>query len=191
MSDGAYPDGEGLSEENSANSRYEEFVRLLLAHEREVKIVLRTILPDWGYVDEAIQEASLVAWRKFDDFQLGTNFRGWYVTIARFEAMRLRKKLQRNPIVFSETVCELLADTALEMDESDSVVKMRALEHCLSKLNEVQRKIVLMAHTPGVVIRSMAESAGKSEEAMYKQVQRLRVTLLECIKKSIKQENRA
>ncbi len=64
----------------------EAFVRLLLEHEPQVRSFLRGLLPAWNDVDEVIQEASLVAWRKFADFQEGTAFGGWFLTIARFEA---------------------------------------------------------------------------------------------------------
>ena len=52
----------------SDDERYEAFVRLLVEHEPRVRSFLRGLLPTWHEVEEVTQEASLIAWRKFDDF---------------------------------------------------------------------------------------------------------------------------
>jgi len=69
---------------SSDDVRYETFVRLLLEHEPRVRAFLRGLLPTWQDVDEVTQEASLVAWRKFGDFEEGSSFGGWLLTIACF-----------------------------------------------------------------------------------------------------------
>jgi predicted secreted protein len=46
----------------------------------------------------------------------------------------------------------------------------------------------LKVHTSGVVIREVAQQSGKSEEAFYKVIQRLRVILRDCVLKSIAAE---
>ncbi|MDB4490303.1 hypothetical protein N9045_02175 [bacterium] len=52
-------------------------MRLLVEHEPRVRSFLRGLLPTWHEVEEVTQEASLIAWRKFDDFEDGTSFGGW------------------------------------------------------------------------------------------------------------------
>ena len=64
------------------DERYEAFVRLLVEHEPRVRSFLRGLLPTWYEVEEVAQEASLVAWRKFDDFEEGTSFGGWLLTMT-------------------------------------------------------------------------------------------------------------
>ena len=72
------------------DARYEAFVRLLVESEPRMLSYLRGLLPGWHDVEEVAQEASLVAWRKFAQFEQGTNFCGWLLTIARFEALKYR-----------------------------------------------------------------------------------------------------
>ena len=67
---------------------HETFVRLLLEHEPRVRGFIRGLVPTWHDVDEVVQQASLVAWRKFNEFDRGTNFGSWLMVIARFEAER-------------------------------------------------------------------------------------------------------
>ena len=168
------------------DERYEAFMRLLVEHEPRVRSFLRGLLPSWYDVEEVAQEASLIAWRKFDSFEEGTAFGGWLLTIARFEALKYRRRVARSPLVFTDEVWELLAEEA--GGEENLQIRRRHLEICLGKLGTQKRNLLLKVHTSGVVIREVAQQSGKGEEAFYKVIQRLRVSLRDCVLKSIETE---
>ena len=67
---------------------YERFIRLFVAQEGRLRAFLRTLVPSLDELDEVMQETSLVAWRKFAQFEPGTDFLAWVATIGRFEALR-------------------------------------------------------------------------------------------------------
>ncbi|TWU28666.1 sigma-70 family RNA polymerase sigma factor [Bythopirellula polymerisocia] len=163
--------------------RYELFVKLLLENESSVRAYLRGLLPTWQDVEEVAQEASLVAWRKFSDFEEGTSFGGWFLTIARYEAMSYRRRLARTPLVFSDDVWGLLAAEAAE-DEGGQI-RRQHLEKCLDKLDAASHELLLKVYSPGVMMREVAKQSGKGEQAFYKVVQRLRSALLKCISKAM------
>ncbi len=163
--------------------RYELFVKLLLEHEPSVRAFLRGLLPTWQDVEEVAQEASLVAWRKFSDFEEGTSFGGWFLTIARFEAMSYRRRLARSPLVFSEDVWGLLAAEAAE--DERGLMRREHLEKCLEKLDAASRELLMKVYSPGVVMREVAKQSGKGEQAFYKVIQRLRSALLKCVSKAL------
>jgi RNA polymerase sigma-70 factor (ECF subfamily) len=167
--------------------RYEEFVRLLVAHEGMLRNFLRGLLPSWDDVDEVAQQTSLIAWRKFANFDHGTNFRGWLLTIARFEALKHRRNLARSPLIFSDEVWDLLADQAAETIERSNLWK-DALEKCLAKLEPAERELLLKAHTHGAKMNELARQLGRTEQAFYKTIQRLRRSLHTCIQNQLHQE---
>jgi len=177
-------DGDSLE---TNDVRYEVFVRLLIQNESRVRSSLRGLLPGWHDVEEVMQEASLVAWRKFVEFEQGTSFGGWLMTIARFEAMKFRRKMARTPMVFSDEVWNLLAEDAIAAAEP-AEIRRDALEACLQKLAPLQRELLLKAHAPGVRLYEIAQQSGRSEQAFYKSMQRLRASLLECITKTVNKE---
>ena len=181
---------ESLPPASGADASYEAFVRLLVEHEPRLRSYLRGLLPAWQDVDEVMQNASLVAWRKFSEFQQGTQFGGWLLTIARFEALKHRRNLARSPLVFSEDVWELLAQEAGTEAEAKNL-RREALEQCLAKLPATQRELVLKAHAPGARLNEIAQQAGGSEQAFYKTIQRLRAALLECISRTMAAEGRS
>lgn len=162
----------------------ETFVRLLMEHEPSARAFLRGLLPGWNDVDEVIQNASLIAWRKFDQFERGTAFGGWFLTIARFEALKYRRKLAQSPMKFDESLWTVLAEEATGRQD----VRLHHLELCLDKMQPKQKALLLQTHAPGVVLREIALKAGKSEQAFYKKIQRLRTVVLDCVSRLTKLE---
>ncbi len=61
---------------------YEKFIRLFVAQEGRLRAFLRTLVPSLDELDEVMQETSLVAWRKFAQFEPGTDFLAWVATIG-------------------------------------------------------------------------------------------------------------
>jgi RNA polymerase sigma-70 factor (ECF subfamily) len=180
------PEKRPSTRENDA--AYEAFVRLLVEHESRMRAYLRGLLPTWQDVDEVVQNASLVAWRKFSEFQDGTSFGGWLLTIARFEALKQRRRMARSPLVFADDVWELLAEP--DAAESEDL-RRTALEECLGKMSAPQRELLLRSHAPGVRLNEFAQQSGRSEQAFYKTIQRLRAALLDCITRTMTREGLA
>tara|TARA_B100000809_G_scaffold121224_1_gene119400 strand:+ start:93 stop:647 length:555 start_codon:yes stop_codon:yes gene_type:complete len=172
---------------SNGDERYEVFVRLLVEHEPRIRSFLRGLLPTWHEVEEVAQEASLIAWRKFDDFEDGTSFGGWLLTIARFEALKYRRRVARSPLVFADDVWDLLAEES--SGEEVQQIRRRHLEVCLGKLERSKRELLLNVHSPGVIMREVALQSGKSEQAFYKIIQRLRAVVLACVTKTLAAEN--
>ena len=65
--------------------------------------------------------------------------------------------------MFSERLCELLADEALAETETREAER-RALDVCLEKLPARQRQWLSAAYQPGVKFREVAQTSGKSVE---------------------------
>jgi RNA polymerase sigma-70 factor (ECF subfamily) len=168
------------------SSRYEAFVRHLLQHEEQARAFLRTQLGSWDEVDDVMQETSLVAWRKYDQFTPGTSFLNWLLTIARFEALNHRRRQARSRMVLSDEVLDLIAEEGLA--ETDAAERERhALDHCLEQLPAAQRELLRVAYQPGVKFNDVAAETGRSAQALYKTIQRLRAALLQCVEKQLRE----
>lgn len=165
--------------------RYELFMKHLLKHEPRVRGFLRGLLPSWHDVEEVVQEASLVAWRKFADFEEGTSFGGWFLTIARYETMSYRRRLARSPLVFSDELFNLMAE---EAEVEPQHVHRDQLEGCLDAMDSRNRDLLMKIYSSGVSMRELAKQSGRSEQAFYKVVQRLRSWLHKCISQAMAKE---
>jgi len=171
---------------NDTDKRYALFTQLLVANESQVRWFLRGLLPTWDDVQEVLQTASVVAWSKFDHFEEGTSFGAWLLTIARFEALKYRRGMARSPLIFTDEVWDLVAE---EMDDEEYQDERRQhLQACLQKIESVDREILLKVHQTGVVTKGVARELGKSEQAFYKFIQRLRRRLRDCMSQAMATE---
>lgn len=173
-----------MSEEDS---QHEDFVRLFSRHEGSVRAFVASLLPNWEGVDEVMQEASLVMWRKFDQFdpdRPGSNFLNWAFMIARYEVLMYRRKRATDRLVFREDVYELLATEASEIAE-EHPKRRQALTHCLTKLAGPQQDLIRAVYEDGVSIKDAATRVGRTPTGLYKALARVRQKLLRCIEVSL------
>ncbi|MEM9018841.1 MAG: sigma-70 family RNA polymerase sigma factor [Verrucomicrobiota bacterium] len=173
-----------------SENHQEDFVRLFSRHEGNVRAFVASLLPHWEGVDEVMQEASLVMWRKFDQFdpdRPGSNFIDWAFMIARYEVLRYRRRKATDRLVFSEDVYELLASESEKMASSQPE-KQRALQGCLLKLEPAQQELVKVSYSDGISIKDAAEKVGRTPTGLYKALARIRKSLHQCIESSLSRE---
>jgi RNA polymerase sigma-70 factor (ECF subfamily) len=167
---------------------YERFVALFVAHEGRLRAFVRALLPSWDDVDDVMQETSLVAWRKFVQFEPGSNFMAWAAAIARFEAMRVMRTRSRERAMLADDVLDLLASDAVAV--ADNLERERAaLTRCVQKLRPPEQQLLRLAYQPGVRFNEVASQVGKSVQACYKTIQRLRSRLAECVAQQLQEES--
>src|SRR5688500_11130020 len=75
----------------------ERFVSLTVRYARRVRLFVSSLHPTASDIDEILQEAWLVAWKKLDSFsyseeQPDEEFVRWLCTIARFEVAKYRRR---------------------------------------------------------------------------------------------------
>ena len=170
--------------------QYDQFVSLLARHERAIRGFVRSLLPSLQDVDDVMQEVGLDCWRKFDEFEQTDSpddFIRWACVIARFEALRHRRNLARDRLVLSEDVSELLASDA-EQRLTKSESERTAIERCLQKLREPERRLLLSIHTPGESVARIAAELGQKPRRLYSKVNALRDLLQECVRQTLAEE---
>ena len=153
----------------------ELFVQLFAANERHLRAFVRSMGLGWTEVDDVVQTASLVMWRKWDQFDPESDFMRWARVIARFEVLKARRNFARDRHVFQADLIELLADTSEEQQGILANDRYReALDECLEKLPLKSRELIAQAYQRGRTIRELAGELGKSSTALYKSLNRIR-----------------
>lgn len=163
--------------------QYSQFMGLFVRQEPAVRGFVRSLLPSWADVDDVMQEVSLACWRKFDTFDsTGTpnEFVRWACMVGRYEVLRHRRNCARDRLILSEDVIELLAADA-EVRLEQSTAERTAVESCLQKFQEPERRLLLSVHTPGDSIARIAEETGLQARRLYSRVNALRDQLSKCV----------
>jgi len=138
---------------------------------------------------DVLQEVSMVLWRRFETFELGTNFFAWACKIARFQVMKYRERQGRSARLFDNSLLEKLAADAAD-ENVVCQVPLQALENCLGKLSEVDRSLIRRRYQPGMTVQQIAADHGRSANALSKSLGRIRRALLECIDRTLALEAR-
>ena len=93
-------------------------------------------------------------------------------------------------MVFDQEVVDALAQTAAGMIEEVSE-RHEALAGCLQKLHPRDREMVLTRYEPGCGVKEAARRSGRSLEAAYKALGRIRKVLLDCVSLQLAAEGAA
>ena len=166
------------------------FLRLFVRHEQALRAYARVMVPTWDAVDEIIQEASVVMWRKLDQLDAHENFLPWAKVIVRFEALRARRNFARDRLVFSEELLSMLADEAAETEEEQLVREKAVLNRCFKKLSPANQELVLAPYAGCGRVKELAEQSGRSVNSLYKLLGRLRAKLHTCIENELSSAGR-
>ncbi len=162
-----------------------EFMRLFVAHEPELRAFLRTLLPTWEAVDDVLQEASVVMWKKLDQLEDEDGFLPWAKVIVRFKALQARRTFARDRLVLSEETVALLAEEALELGSDQVGRERKALDTCLQKLSDEHRKLVLLPYREPGGLTELAQRTDRSANSLYKLLGRLREKLRLCVEREL------
>jgi len=168
-------------------TRYNEFVALLARHDISIRRFVRSILPGRDGVDDVVQETALECWKKFSDFEPGSQesaeeeFIRWACVIARYKALSWQRDRSRDRLVFRESVVECLARESMKALSREEEERL-AIETCLNKMAPEQRRLVLSVHSPGESIAMIAAETGQEARRLYSKVNALRSQLLDCVR---------
>lgn len=176
---------------NDTDSAHEssrrELVGLLSRHQRKIFAYLYTLVPHRADAEDLLQETCLTIYEKFDEFEPGTDFVAWANRIGWWKVKQSQQKFARSKVVFSDAVMEKLTVSTSELaPELDH--RHEALEHCLNKLNERDRTMILTRYERGHGVAEAARQSGRSLQAAYKALNRLRSLLFDCVSDKLEKE---
>jgi RNA polymerase sigma-70 factor (ECF subfamily) len=161
-------------------SRVEEFVSLLGRHQRRLYLFVASLVLNPADTEDILQETHLVLWREFHRFEPGTNFQAWASAVAFHQVQAWRKKRQRDRLVFSDefltVVAAELADGADRLEE-----RGRLLAGCLEQVPPHHRDLLRLRYTDGCSVEAIAERLGRTTEAVYRMLSRVRKALHDCV----------
>jgi RNA polymerase sigma-70 factor, ECF subfamily len=171
----------------TTGSRAEQFVSLVLMHQRRLHAFIRALVPESADVDDLFQQTSAVLWRRFDDFEPGTNFAAWAMTIARNQVRDHRKRHLRRRGIFSDDLFDAIADKiAIATETVDA--RQEALSACLRDLPADARQLIELRYAQEQSVESIAATLQRSDKTVYRLLAQIRSVLLSCVENRMQGE---
>lgn len=167
------------------------FLRLFLQNQRGLYAYVLTLLPNRADADDVLQETSLVLWDKFDACQPPADFLAWARRVAYHKVLDFHKKATRARARLSRVFVERLAGAAAgQTDLAQLEERNAALAACLEKLPPRDRDLLRRRFADGATTQSTSEELGRSVDAVYKALAKVRQSLFDCVQKTLAREGR-
>ena len=167
-----------------------QFVRLLTDHQAVIRGYIRSIVPNAEDTRDVLQNTNIILWERRKDFTLGTNFKAWSFTVARFRALEhIRKNQKNSPLVFDNELLDVLVteeQESIRPEQHD--LQLNALSSCLQQLKPKDQALIQARYLDRTPLADYAEQIGSKANTLSVALHRLRVTLRKCINKRINLE---
>lgn len=166
------------------------FTQLWTQHQGSVHAYLASFLGNTLEVDDALQEVAMVVWQKGPWDEEPSAFLGYCLACARRVALAARRKQGDNRLeLLSPEVAAALADRVAfqeQQEEAPSGERVLALRKCLKKIKPEQRALLDSRYSGDSKdeLRAFAKRGGRSMDALYKTLERLRELLRACVERS-------
>lgn len=167
--------------------RQKQLMALMTRHQRQIFAYIYTLVPRRHDAEDLLQETSVVIVEKFGEFRPGSDFVAWACQIAYWRIRYSRLKYARSKVLFDQDILDAVAKTA-EVMAPELNARHEALALCLQKLPTRDRDMIIIRYEPGSGVEEAARSAGRSLEAAYKALTRIRKLLFDCVTHQLEAE---
>lgn len=160
----------------------EEFVRLFTTHEGRLRALAMSMVVNRTDADDVLQQASLSLWKKFDQYQPGTNFMHWAGRFVYLHAVRHRRHQARQKMSFGDAFLEAILNAATHESMAAELSQREiALEYCLRKLSPDHRAMLRARYEEESSAQDMARIFNRTEQAIHNALSRIRRAVHDCI----------
>lgn len=165
------------------------FDERFVACQDELYGYIASLLPRRHDADDVFQETSLKLLQNRDRYDPSRPFPPWAFSIALNEARMFMRKNRGKGGMFSETMLTTIAEeqyrSARLIDES-----LGRLADCLKKIAAEKRHLLEQCYAGSRSIKAIAASRGMEAETLYKQLERIRRVLLDCMRTELTREDK-
>jgi RNA polymerase sigma-70 factor, ECF subfamily len=173
--------------ESERGHAHDQFTRLFTVNQRPIYLYIRSLVANTADVDEIWQETNLVLWQRFADYRPGSSFLAWARQIAYNKVLNYRTH-RRPPVQFSDDFLARLAASAERVADRHQTY-LDAVNRCTEKLPALDREIVRLRYGSCGTCQHVAEILGRSVQAIYKSLGRIRSQLLGCVRREMAKED--
>ncbi len=170
-----------------AQTDHDDFVMNLIASQNRLYAYVLSLLFDRDRSRDVLQQTNLVLLEKETEFERGSNFFAWAARVAHYEVLADRRRRVRDRHLFSD---ELLALIAAQSTAATADLDQRAaaLGECLKRLSPEHRDLLAQRYRPGGGVAALAQSLGKTPNAVSATLHRVRSALIDCVSRKLKIE---
>lgn len=163
------------------------FLRQFMGAERVLLRFILRYVPALNDARDVLQETLVTLWAKRAEFDESREFLPWACGIARHKVREFWRK-QSRWAAFGQSDLMALIDTRSEELAPQLALRREKLRDCVAKLPVHQRSTLERFYGEEESVETLSLREGRSTEAIYKTLQRLRRVLQDCIERGLRAE---
>jgi RNA polymerase sigma-70 factor (ECF subfamily) len=161
-------------------------ILIVLMPERTKQIALAwSILRQSHLSEDAYQDMLAKVFENEDIFEGPQHLRGWSWRVLRNRCYELIRQQKYQVVLLDDSILDLVDAEFERRGTTDMPLRADALHDCLEGLSEKSRQTIRMRYFEGLRGNRVAEKLGRKPDAVYKALQRIYVTLAQCIQKKL------
>ncbi len=169
-------------------ARDELFADLVKEHQVSLRVFVRSLGVESGWVDDLAQDAFVVAYRELDSYDPDRDFGKWLRGIARNLVRNELRKQGRHRRILHESLSQHLLDLAEnEKDREVDVTQLSALRDCVEQLPGKSRELVHSRYFEGWDATILADKFEMKAATVRQTLLRIRRQLYQCINQRVKE----
>lgn len=162
-------------------------MQLIVDHQPALNAFVAALLPGHPDMKDVVQDTNAAIWQKREEFELGTNFKAWCFSVAKFKVLAVWRDQQRKKVwAVPEETLERLADDAVEGCFEAEDMRVEALRECLQQLRPVDRGLILHRYFEGQTLKEVAAQVGRKADNLKGSLHRIRLVLRMCMERKVK-----
>ncbi len=182
---GHFPHRQSVFVSSSPDSDNELFLSLITANYDHLRRYIYTLLPSEEDAKDVLQEVCISISRKFSEYDKSRPFLPWACRFAYLKVLKFHEQQRPRRVVRLPTeVLELLAVTR-EEEEPVLAERLAALDKCLEKLSDLDRRLILARYVDRASAEQIAAMFSQSRRTLFRNLERVRRLLFECISRSV------
>lgn len=161
-----------------------QFIELYSREQKKIFLYILGMVHRQSDAEDIMQQTASDMWRLFERFETGTNFASWGIEIAKYRILSYRKKQSKSRLFLSQEVYDQVVGE-LRSIESRFGKRTNALQGCLKKLKESDRKMLSMHYEDSLSYNKIAEQLNLSKLGIYKVMARIHTNLKRCVNQTL------
>lgn len=158
-----------------------------MANQRRINAYILSVMPNFNDADDIMQETISVMWRKFDQFQIGSDFAGWGVKIAHYCVLTHRKQKSKDAAVLNENIFRQISEIA-QQRQTLTDDRIKYLRKCIEKLKTEDQRFLKARYELNDSAKSISIQLDRSIQYVYKHLSRIHHILNLCVNKAIRDQ---
>ena len=159
-------------------------LREFVKHRSYLFAFVLSIVRDFAFAEEVLQEVAVVVCDQWEDFRPGTNFGAWAARIARNKVFNLSRASRRELLLSPEAI-EAVGRAAESEPEGSS---LDAVRNCLDGVTARIRSILTMRYREGMSGAEIARRTKTTVTAVHMALSRARSVLARCVETRLARE---